>query len=207
MSTARTLVAIVVAALSVITIGVSPTAAAKATTSYHLEAYSNNCQFEGETDCVNITISIDFASGGGAGTFCVSTQDNRVGGPPVATGCVTSTGIGLRKGSIVVPRITVPSVLAPACHPGDDGCVEQWVDVTASATFQKTGRGEAYTTIDKVTAGQCETSTVTSGVRTAVSGTVTVNGTVYALPGTDPTAHHRAATLVEESVRVRTRCR
>ena len=173
---------------------------------YVIEAMSNNCQYRLEADCVNVAVSIEADSGTEDVQWCVSTQDNRMPSPPAAAGCVESDEIAVGFWGVDVPDLDVPSVLATDCPPGE-ACATESVNVRASASFVTVGEGVHSTSRVHSVAGRCRTRTVTQFVRFDLVGTVTVDGFSYELPGSDPLAHHRSATLVQETTLVTSSCR
>lgn len=201
MSLSRHLIGLATAVLLSAVLAVPVVAGQTTTTRYALEAYSNNCQYRDEYGCVNVTVTLHYDTATGVGRWCVSTNDNRDVAPPPASGCVETGAVTATSKSISVEPTRVPSVLASDCHPGDE-CPTASVDIVASASFTRVGKATTTTrAVGKAACGGLKTTQVVS-----VAGTVTVDGTVYSLPGSDPTAHHRAATLTQETIRYSARC-
>ncbi len=173
---------------------------------YTLEALNNNCQYRDEADCVNVAVTIEYDARTGRGRFCVSTQDNRLAGPPPATGCADSRAITADGREVVVPETNILATLATDCHPGDT-CATETVRLRASASFGAVGRAVRFRRAEPMVSGYCHTKTVVTGSRVDVEGTVTVDGQTYQLPGSDPSSHHRSATLVVETTRSTGTCR
>ena len=171
---------------------------------------SLNCQYREEPDCINVVTTITQDSSG-SGVFCVGVADFHELHAPFANGCaeVSSAQLSIDDSQVTVqPTVGVPAEYTGDCHMSapEDGCIPGTLTLYASALFTATGSPQAYRDTRRSSSGPCLTTESVRGTRVNVVGSVTVDGFVYDLSGTDPTLHHFEAWLVRERIRTTIKC-
>jgi len=207
---ARSLVSAVMA-LALVVPGASARVTTTTTEKYVLSAGSLDCDYRGETDCVNALTTVTSSTTHG-GTFCVDVTDNHELHPPAALGCGTPrsgdvvAGPGLS--SLQIGPTSIPATYSADCYRAgpDEGCVPRGVTLIASASFRAVGAQASTSFTRRTGARGCLTFSKVTKETVNVVGTVTVDGFVYDFPGTSPDVHTSFATLTVETTRTRTAC-
>lgn len=172
---------------------------------------SLNCQYREQRECVNVVTTIK-QDATGSGVFCVGVADFHELHAPFANGCATisSAQISINDSHVTVhPTVHVPAVYTGDCHMSipEDRCVPGTLDLDASASFTAIGLPNALQYTRRASLRQCIWTDSVRSTRVQVVGSVTIDGFVYDLSGTDPTLHHFEAWLVRESTRMSIKCR